>query len=482
MMSGSTLQFRCGKISRCQFRLFPALCLAVIFIYILSTLSFVARDHSISTFGLVHNSDVRIRKFAVDVARDLFWPSKSCNVEVELVNDKVLGDGCFFRDRIQCDDMPTINSAFVDIVEKNVVFIGTRFRDEDWLNQTFVCKFPDGNVSVADPTAVDDRSLGAQPQYVFVMRCPIAEGFHASFYPTRKLPDRFQVTLSKNTAEQNVYKKIPVCKSGWHKTYYLAICTMVKDVDEYFADWLLYYRYMGVEHVFVYDNSDRGTLVDVLDHFISLGFVTVIPWSHSYSPTKTYLEAQIAHENDCLWRHRHDVNWLLKIDVDEFMQPMYEKEIKLVDIVRRFEKEIPPSIAVIRVRNWFFSRPMTNVSRKITTAPSVIGRNPWRSPEPTGEGRGREKCFIRPNMVHYFKIHAVKLGGESLTLNPYTEIRLVHYRSENPRHRNFHIHKFIYDSSMVDLWRSIKRWSMYSTDRVVMYGFKKTKRKLLGAA
>lgn len=440
-------------------------------------------DRSFSTLGFVHDSDVLVKRLmrkTEQIAQNQTqwqWQSQSvCKATVELVNDTLLGDGCFFRDSVHCDDMPTISSAFIDVADNNIVFISPRFRDDRWTNETFICEFPDGNISIADPIVIDDRSMGSQPQYVTVITCPIAVGFYSAFLPKR-LPDKFKVNLIKNSTRVQVYRDIPLCKAGWDKANYIAICTMVKNNDRFLEDWLLYYRYMGIDHVYVYDNSKDGTLLRVIERFIGLGFVTIIPWSHTFTPTKTYLEVQIAHENDCLWRHRHDTEWILKIDVDEFMQPMLGTETRLVDALHNYERSLPPSIAVIRVRNWFFGRPREGVPRKIATAGSVIERNPWRTPEPTGEGRGREKCFIRPQKVHYFKIHTMKLGGESLTVDPSSEIRLVHYRTENPRHRNFRIHRFIPDNSMVDLWTTINKWVLYTKDRVGMYGYRKHRHK-----
>ncbi|XP_011680506.2 uncharacterized protein LOC100891536 [Strongylocentrotus purpuratus] len=463
---------RIGRILSCKRRFWPVLAVVITIIYLIASLSFMIQDKSLSSLGFVHNSDEQLEQLVGrTLPRVKDQPPSSCKANIEVVTHRTLGDGCFFKDRIQCEGMPTINSAFFDVVDRNVVFIGTLFQNESWINETFICEFPDSNVSLVDPVVIDDRSMGTQPQYVFVMTCPIPDIYFTSFLP-HNLPDRLHVNLLENSTLFQSYRDVPLCKAGWNKVHYLAICTMVNNVDEYFDDWLLYYRYMGIDHVYVYDNSKDGTIIGVLDRFISLGFVTVIPWSHTFTPTKTYLEVQIAHENDCLWRHRHDTDWILKIDVDEFMQPMFETETRLVDFLHEFEQTLPPSIGIVRVRNWFFSRPSSNVSKEIMSGKSVIERNPWRSPEPTREGRGREKCFIRPQWVHYFKIHAMKLGGDSVTLDPQTEIRLVHYRSENPRHRNFRIHKFIPDNSMVNLWKSINRWVLFTKDRVVMYGYR----------
>ena len=192
-----TISFR---TCRSKLTLWPTLAIVCVVFYLATTFSFMVKDHSISTLGFVRNSDRRIGRFLRNTVpgHGRWSPAwSSCDIDVEVINNALLGDGCFFRDRIQCEGMPTIHSAFADVVEKNVLFIATRFRDDAWVNDTFICEFPDGNLSVADPVAIDDRSMGNQPQYISIITCPIPKRFYESYLPQKMLPDKFAVHLKK---------------------------------------------------------------------------------------------------------------------------------------------------------------------------------------------------------------------------------------------------------------------------------------------
>lgn len=469
---------------QCHFRTIIYFLLTLIGLYLSLTAIFVIVHTKAKPRSKVTPIDSLIQKSPSDVLWGYFRGTKIalgiteiwCDVVYE-TSSPPLGSACYMRDRLKCSGMPTIHSAFIDIVSKEVIFTGITFLAERWEHHSFVCEFPDGSLSISDPILNDTRSFGGQPQYVIVITCPLTSSF------LRTLKDRkvgatetpFRMTLRRASEPRYAYRNIPVCTAGEveeKKHNFLSLCTMAKDMDDFFRVWLLYYRYMGVDHVYIYDNSPEITLIKVLRPFIRIGFVTVVPWAHQYTPTKTYLEVQIAHENDCLWRHRHDTKWIIKVDVDEFMQPMDPESPRIVDFVNKFG-EPPETVAALRVRNWFFSKLPSNVSRDILFSGTVIERNPWRSPEPTEENRGRDKCLVLPHRVHYYKIHGVKIGGDTVTLDPTTEMRLVHYRSENPKHRNFRIHQFVRDDSMRDLWQKIIYWKDRTKDKYIRWSYKK---------
>lgn len=375
-----------------------------------------------------------------------------CDTVQQTTDLPLVGNGCYLRDKLTCDGMPTIHSAFADMTNGQVVFVGVRFRNDTWHKEEYFCEFYDNTASVSDPIVDDSRSFGGQPQYVIIITCPIPH--HIINY--LRLNQVTHVSLRRASEVHYAYVNVPVCAAA-DKTKFLAMCTMVKGMDDLIPDWLTYYLYMGVEHVYIYDNSpeSESTLPASLALYVQSGFVSIIPWSHAYTPSKTYLEVQIAHENDCMWRHRHDSYWMIKVDVDEFIQPMNQSKPRIIDYLRN--PVYTEDLAALRMRNWFFSRPK-EVLLPDSNASTVFERNKYRQPDPTLENRGRDKSIARPINIHHYKIHGVKLGGETLSLNPYNELRLVHYRTDNPRHRNFRIHQFVNDTSMVVLWKKVIKW------------------------
>ena len=374
-----------------------------------------------------------------------------CDTIAQTNNLPTIGQGCYLRNKLTCAGMPTLHSAFADMTSKQIVFVGVKLKNDTWQKEKYICEFSDDHITATDPIVDDGLSFGGQAQYVIIITCPIPKNIYTYLLRHKKTT----ISLRRSAEIRYAYENIPLCAFAERKKF-LSMCTMVKGMDYLIPDWLVYYLYMGVEHVYIYDNSpeSESTLAITLKTFVDIGYVTIIPWAHTYTPWKTYLEVQIAHENDCMWRHRHDSFWMIKVDVDEFIQPMNQSKPRIVDYLSNpaFSR-----LAGLRLRNWFFARP-SNATAAEKNAPNVFERNIWRQPEPTLENRGRDKSIARPINIHHYKIHGVKLGGDTFSIDPYTEMRLVHYRTDNPRHPHFRIHQFLNDTSMVTQWKRIEKW------------------------
>ena len=360
------------------------------------------------------------------------------------------GEACYLRNKLAQPNMPVIHSVFADEASESVIFTGVKWLAQKWHLATFICIFENGEISVSDPVMKDERSFGYLTQYLFVITCPMPK-----MYTTRS---NFTVSLSMDITNKSVhfmgvYKNLTVCRPGlWPvKRHFLAMCTMVRNMDKFLPEWIKYHVYVGVDHFYVYDNlpDENSTLKGSLRKYIEAGFVTVVPWPHQPSENKTYLEVQIAHENDCVWRHKHNVDWMIKVDVDEFVQPMHPNKPRISDYL--IGDPTLPNLSSIRLDNWFFGRLNTT---NIAGLKSIFERNQYRPRRPTPQNIGRDKNILQLKNVHYFKIHGVKLGGPARSANPFNELRVVHYRMDNPRHRNFDLPEFnTKDRSMARLWR-----------------------------
>ncbi|XP_063959670.1 uncharacterized protein LOC129266779 [Lytechinus pictus] len=361
---------------------------------------------------------------------------------------------CFFSSFLEEEGMPKLHSAFADPVSHNVVFIGTRLLEDNWTRETFVTHFESGERRLCDPIVEDYFSFGYISQFNIVLTCPLPPSLHHSLKLTLSLQRMSNVKKYRRYA----YDNLTICQSGSSnfQRYHLSACTMVRNMDHYLPEWIAIHRYVGVQHFFLYDNEPEETskLRQTVRREIAEGVVTVIPWTHIALGQKTYLEVQIAHENDCLWRNRYRTKWMIKIDVDEFVQPMNESKRKITDYLEGPNFE---TMGAARLQNWFFGRHSADNSAMATNG-SIIERNIWRPSYPSPQNCGRDKNIIQPKHVHYFKIHAIKVGGEAISLNPYSELRLVHYRQDNSRVRHFDLPPFTHqDYSMVKLIREARK-------------------------
>lgn len=365
-----------------------------------------------------------------------------------------IDESCYLLDKLSGEGMPDIHSVFIDNIAGHVVWNGLRFLVDKTGDIEYAMLYPNGVLHPCDPVIQDERNIGWMPQYMVVITCDLPVMYR----------DAARITVSLVSSENNCYGNVTVCTSGasLRNKPFLAICTMLRSVDDFVPQWLDFHRYLGVDHVYLYDNElkEDTTLPETVKQYIDEGFVTWIPWHHSISLWKTYLEVQIAHENDCMWRHKYDVEWMIKIDVDEYVQPMNPNKTQIPDYLHDPMYE---NLAGVRLENWFFGRPK-RIGPKGT---EVIQRNVWSAKEPTLQQTGHDKNILRPMNVHYFKIHNVKLGGDMISLNPYTELRMVHYRSDNKRALHFELPDFVFrDFRMMQILKKARgQWDQAEEER-----------------
>lgn len=94
----------------------------------------------------------------------------------------------------------------------------------------------------------------------------------------------------------------------------LAIVAIMKNEAPYVKEWIDYHILVGVKKFYIYDNESEDNLKEVLQSYIDNGIV-----EYTFFPGK---ERQMPAYNDCLQKHREDIEWLAVIDADEFIVPV----------------------------------------------------------------------------------------------------------------------------------------------------------------
>lgn len=113
-----------------------------------------------------------------------------------------------------------------------------------------------------------------------------------------------------------------------HK-YFAAIQTIAKCEERYLKEWIDYHLDLGIDHIFIYDNNDDEGLKDFLSKTLTaenLNRIEIIPW-HEPMDFQQYLAVK-----DCISKNKHNIKWLLTIDVDEFLT----LEMPLKDFLNEF--------------------------------------------------------------------------------------------------------------------------------------------------
>ncbi|WP_415716525.1 glycosyltransferase family 92 protein [Maridesulfovibrio sp.] len=204
----------------------------------------------------------------------------------------------------------------------------------------------------------------------------------------------------------------------------LGMLAIMRAEDKFICEWICYYKLMGVDHFYLYDNGDYEKSCNILDPFIKEGSVTVIPFPEIkglvYNGTEKNKEQcmQYLAYGDFLVRYMHNVEWVIKVDIDEFVYP---KQISGFNSILEYINSIP-DVGNIRIPSYYFG------SSGHISAPDdlVISSYGMRMAEPTTyKSMARSECILRQNYstAHDFNVKITDkknlFNEEVLVLNHY---------------------------------------------------------------
>lgn len=115
--------------------------------------------------------------------------------------------------------------------------------------------------------------------------------------------------------------------SNKSRNYKLVFSTNFKAENAYLQEWIEYHLLVGVDHFYLYDQDGGDEARRILSPYEREGLVTRNPWTQydgtRYDgPTRFYQinknHLGFAH---CASHYRHTAEWMMKIDVDEFLYP-----------------------------------------------------------------------------------------------------------------------------------------------------------------
>lgn len=104
----------------------------------------------------------------------------------------------------------------------------------------------------------------------------------------------------------------------------------MKNEEKYLDEWLFYHLNVGIEHFYLYDNEteNQKEIANVLKKYDK--YITLYSAPGKAQQLNTY--------NHCLTNHRKDTYWLATIDLDEFIVPNKEYDLKnAISIYHKFD-------------------------------------------------------------------------------------------------------------------------------------------------
>jgi len=94
----------------------------------------------------------------------------------------------------------------------------------------------------------------------------------------------------------------------------VCICTIGKLENQYIKEYVEYYKKLGVDKIYIYDNNEiNGELFeDVLFDYIRINYVEIINY-------RGYVKSQYKMMNNCYKKNYLKYDWIMFFDLDEFL-------------------------------------------------------------------------------------------------------------------------------------------------------------------
>jgi len=127
------------------------------------------------------------------------------------------------------------------------------------------------------------------------------------------------------------------------KKYKLSICAIFKNEASCLKEWIEFHRLIGVDHFYLYNNGSRDGYNEILRPYIKEGLVTLVHWPDFVPNVEGadvchwVLTTQVpAYEHAAKYRALNETEWLVFVDVDEYLVPIHGNTI--VDILNKYDE------------------------------------------------------------------------------------------------------------------------------------------------
>lgn len=212
------------------------------------------------------------------------------------------------------------------------------------------------------------------------------------------------IHLYSNRTNYHYYLDVEFLPSFTSQRYYLSICTMLEIAPlGQVRVFLNHYLALGVEHFVFYLNGRYHYWQAVLQKYIQNGILEIVDFA---VPDHGPFYEQAAAINSCNRRQRYATQFMIFLDVDEFLIPM-NRTWKLTQVVRLYD-EVFPFADAFSVRNVFYSCDYSGTEYQWTNAKCITDVCTMRA-QSVVKGE-RQKNIVRPRTVPYVQVHLISYG------------------------------------------------------------------------
>jgi len=174
--------------------------------------------------------------------------------------------------------------------------------------------------------------------------------------------------------------------------YYLSVYAIFKNESVALEEWLTHYINEGVDHFFLIDNGSTDDYEPILDKFP--GKITLYKDAEKYK--------QNDHYNNYLFKHNTESEWIILVDLDEFV---YAR--KGFDKISDYLRTVPEDISRILLL-W----KMFGSNGHIEQPSSIIKGFTKRERHFSSEINC--KAVLRGNKITWLNVHSSHVQGETL--------------------------------------------------------------------
>lgn len=104
------------------------------------------------------------------------------------------------------------------------------------------------------------------------------------------------------------------------KKYTLAIVSIFKNEQDYMEEWLDYHIAQGFDQIYLYSNDPDISKYEYLLNPKYVGYITLINWINKQNYNSNTIQRQAY--QDCVKNYSHMCQFLLLLDLDEFVHPI----------------------------------------------------------------------------------------------------------------------------------------------------------------
>jgi hypothetical protein len=122
-------------------------------------------------------------------------------------------------------------------------------------------------------------------------------------------------------------------QSGYEN--YLAIAAIFRNEARYLKEWLEFHRLVGVERFYLFNNLSTDEYASVLEPYVKEGVVELIEWPVESTTVEQWNNVQCTAYTMAARLAQGKARWLAFIDVDEFLFPLAESDLK--DLLVNYE-------------------------------------------------------------------------------------------------------------------------------------------------